>query len=73
VRLPTNYSVFGIITREELTPAVYLAETLTEGIDGYCVTSIENTSEVYVTIDPSVIELEGAQIDCDDSILIFSA
>jgi hypothetical protein len=73
VRLLTKSSGFGIITKEELGPGVYLAETLTEGIDGYCVTSIVNTSEVDVTIDHPVIELKEVQIDCDDSILTFSA
>ena len=73
VRLPTTSSGFGFVTKEELAPGVYLAETLTEGIDGYCVTSIVNTSEVDVTIEPPVIELEEAQICCDSSILIFSA
>jgi hypothetical protein len=73
IRLPTKSSGFGIFTKEELAPGVDLAEALTEGIDGYCVTSIVNTSEVDDTIDPSVIELEEAQIGCDSSILIFSA
>jgi hypothetical protein len=73
VRLPTKSSGFGNVTKEELAPGVYLAETLTEEIDGYCVTSIENTFEVDVTIDSPVIELEEAQIGCDNLILIFSA
>jgi len=55
VRLPTTSSGFGIVTKKELAPGVYLAEMLTEGIDGYCVTSIVNTSEVDVTIEPPVI------------------
>ena len=73
VRLPTMSSGFGIVTKEELAPGVYLAETLTEGIDGYCVTRIVNTSEVDVTIEPPVIELKEAQISCDSAILNFSA
>jgi hypothetical protein len=45
VRLPTKSRGFGIISKGELAPGVYLAITLTEGVDGYCVTSIVNTSE----------------------------
>jgi hypothetical protein len=63
VSLLTKFSGTGIVTKKELAPGLYLAETLTEGIDGYCVTSIVNTSEVDVTIEPPAIELEEAQID----------
>jgi hypothetical protein len=73
VHLPTKFTGLGIVTKKELAPGVYLAETLTEGIDGYCITSIVNTSQVDVTIRPPVIELEEAQIDGDSSTLFFSA
>jgi len=48
VRLPTKSKGFGIISKIEIVPGVYLAEALTEGVDGYCVTSIMNTSEENV-------------------------
>jgi hypothetical protein len=40
VRLPTKSSGIGIVSKGELAPGVYLAETLTEAVDGYCVSSI---------------------------------
>jgi len=73
VRLPTRSNGLSIISKEELAPGVYLAETLTEGIDGYCVASIVNTYEVDVTIEPPVVELEETCISCDSSFLFFSA
>ena len=54
-------------------PGVYLAEALTTGVDGYCVTSIVNTSEDDVTIEPPFVELEEVENDYDNSVLIFSA
>jgi hypothetical protein len=52
VRLPTKSCGTGIIPKEELAPGVYLAETLTEAVDGYCATSIVNTSEDVTTEPP---------------------
>jgi len=71
VRLPTKSRGFGIIYKRELAPGVCLAETLTKGVDGYCVTSIVNTSEENVTIEPPFVELEEVENDCDNSVLIF--
>jgi hypothetical protein len=71
VRLPTTSSGIGIISKGELAPAVYLAETPTEGLDGYSVTSSVNTSEADVTIEPPIVEFEEAQNGCDISVLIF--
>jgi len=73
VRLPTKSRGFGIISKGELVPGVYLAEALTTGVDGYCVTSIVNTSEDDVTIEPPFVELEEVENDYDNSVLIFSA
>ena len=51
VSLPTK-SGLGIIPRSAIVPGVYLAESLTEEINSYCVTSIVNTLEKEITIDP---------------------
>lgn len=39
-------------------PGVYLAESLTDEINGYCITSIVNTLEREITIDSPYVELE---------------
>jgi hypothetical protein len=71
VRLPTKSRGFGIISKGELAPGVYLAEALTEGVDSHCVTSIVNTSEEEITIKIPFVELEEVQGDYDNSVLIF--
>jgi len=71
VRLPTKSKGLGIISRSELAPGIYLAETLTEGVDGYCVTSIVNTSE-DVPIDLPLFELEEIENYDSERALIFS-
>jgi hypothetical protein len=57
VRLPTESKGFGAISKGELVPGVYLAEALTEGIDGYCLTSIINTLEDDITIETPGVKL----------------
>jgi len=73
VQLPCKSRGFGIISKRELARGVYLAETLAEGVDSYCVTSTVNTSEAEVTIEPPYVELEEVENDYDNSVLIFSA
>jgi len=53
VRLPTKSKGIGIISKCELAPEIYLAETLTKGVDDYCVASIVNTSEDVTVEIPS--------------------
>jgi hypothetical protein len=72
VRLPTESKGSGIISKGELVPGVYLAEALTEGIDGYCVTSIINTLEEDITIETPFVKLEEVECEFDDVALIFS-
>jgi hypothetical protein len=52
-------------------PGVYLAESLTEEIDGFCITSVVNTLERDVTIGPLLVELEEIKEECNDTALIF--
>jgi len=73
VRLPSKSRGFGIISKGELAPGVFLAEALTERVDGYCVTSIVNTSEEDITIETPFVVLEEVQNDYDNSVLTFSA
>ena len=64
VRLPNKSRGFGIISKRGLAPGIYLAGTLTEGFEGYCVTCIVNTSEGEVTIEtPKYVELEEIEND----------
>jgi hypothetical protein len=56
VRLPTKTSGTGIISKRKLVAGVYLAGTLTEGIGGYCITGMVNTSEEDVTIETPDVE-----------------
>jgi hypothetical protein len=58
VRLLTKSKGLGIIAKEEVIPGVYLAESLTEEINVYCVTSIVNTLQKEITIDPPQVKLE---------------
>jgi hypothetical protein len=69
--VPTKSRGFGIISKGALAPGVYLAETLTEGVDGYCVASIVNTSE-DVTCEIPFVELEEIENDDSEKALIFS-
>ena len=50
---------------------MYLAESLTEEIDGYCITSIVNTLEKDITIDSPCVELERIDDEHEDAILMF--
>jgi hypothetical protein len=51
-------------------PGIFLAESLTMGCNGYCVTSIVNTLGKDVTIDPPLVELEEIEDDFDNSLNI---
>ena len=53
VQLPTKSKELGIISKREIVPGVYLAESLTEEINGYCITSIVNTLERDIRSIPS--------------------
>jgi hypothetical protein len=55
-------------------PGIFLAEYVTTGCNGYCVTSIVNTLGKDVTIDPPLVELEEIEDDFDNilNILKFS-
>jgi hypothetical protein len=46
---------------------VYLADTLTREVDGYCVTSLVNTLREDVIIGPPHVEIEAVEGDCHDA------
>jgi hypothetical protein len=58
IRLPTKSKGQGIISKREIISGVYLAESLTREVNGYCVTSSVNTLGEDILIDPPQIELE---------------
>ena len=72
VQLPTKSKGHGIISKREIISGVYLAESLTKEINGLCVTSIINTLEEDITIDPPLVDLEEIENDPDDTALILS-
>jgi hypothetical protein len=73
VKLPTSSKGKGIIRKKEILPGVYLAESLSEEINGNCITSIINTLEEEITIEPPKIELEELEIDDDSFVRILTA
>ena len=72
MRLPTKSKGLGVISKSKLAPGVYLAEALTEGVNGYCVPSIVNTSEEDVTVEIPLVDLEEIENDGSEKALIFS-
>jgi len=69
-RLPTKSKGHGIISKREIIPGVYLAESLTREVNGYCITSIVNTLGEDVIIDPPHVELVEVE-DYDDTFFVF--
>lgn len=58
VKLPTKSMGHGLISKRELIPGVYLAESLTKEMNGKCITSIVNTREEDITLDLPQVLLE---------------
>jgi hypothetical protein len=69
-KLPTKSKGHVSISKREIAPGIFLAESLTVGCNGYLMTSNVNTLG-DVTIDPQV-ELEEIEDDFDNTVLIFS-
>ena len=63
VKLPNKSMGHGLISKKELIPGVYLAESLTKEVNGECITSIVNTREEDITLDLPQVLLEAV----DDS------
>jgi hypothetical protein len=58
VKLPTSCKGQGLISRKEIIPGIYMAESLTRETGGACITSIVNTLVEDVTTDTPLVELE---------------
>jgi hypothetical protein len=71
VLVPTKSNGLGVIHKSEIMPGIYLAESLTEEINGYCVTSIINTLEKEITIETPCVQLEEINLS-EETTLIFS-
>jgi hypothetical protein len=67
VQLPTTSKGHGI--PKSVVQGVFLAESLTNKVNGYSITSIVNTLEEDITIYLPQVELEEVDIDPDDSFL----
>jgi hypothetical protein len=72
VQLPTKSKGHEIISKREVVPGVYLAESLTREVNGYCVTSIVNTLGEDDEIDPPHVELREIEDDYDNTVFMFS-
>jgi uncharacterized protein YqgV (UPF0045/DUF77 family) len=72
VKLPTKSLGDGIITKTEVMPGVFLAESLTKAINGKFITGIVNTMEQDVILDPPQVLLEAVE-DNDVMTLIHTA
>ena len=72
VRLSTKSKGLGIISKAQIMPGIYLAESLTEEINGYFITSIVNTLETEITVDSPYVELEEIN-EIEEATLKFSS
>jgi hypothetical protein len=61
VKVSTKSLGHGLITKREIIPGIYLAESLTKVVNGKCISSIINILEEDITLDPPQVLLE--QID----------
>jgi hypothetical protein len=72
VKLPTTCKGQGLISKREIIPGIYMAESLTREIEGACITSIVNTLEEDVTIDAPIVELEEIEEHIQSEAMIFA-
>jgi hypothetical protein len=62
-----------LISRREIIPGIYMAESLTREIEGACITSIVNTLEEDATIDAPLLESEEIEEPIQSEASIFAA
>jgi hypothetical protein len=72
VKLPTACKGQGLISRKEIIPGIYMAESHTREIGGASITSIVNTLEEDVTIDEPLVELEDIDEPIQSEAMIFA-
>jgi hypothetical protein len=73
VKLHTPSKGIGLISKQEISPGIYLAESLTREINGLCVISVINTLEEDVTIESPHVQLEERESTDESAFLIFSS
>ena len=73
VKLSTKSLGYGLISKKELMPGVYLAESLTKAMNGMCITSIINTLEEDITLDLPQVLLEEVDDNEESMPLICTA
>jgi hypothetical protein len=73
VKLPTISLGHGVISKKELMPVVYLAESLTKAMNGMCIISILNTLEEDITLDVPQVLFEEEDDNEEAMTLIFIA
>jgi hypothetical protein len=61
-----------LISRKEIIPGIYMAESLTRETEGACITSIVNTLEEDVTIDAPLVELEELEEPIQSEVMLFA-
>jgi hypothetical protein len=65
-------NILQLPTKREIVPGVYLAESLTREVNGYCIMSIVNTLGEDIATDFPHVELEEIEHDYNDTVLLFS-
>jgi len=73
VKVPTKSLCHRIISKKELIPVVYLAESLTRAMNGMCITSIVNSMKEDITLDVPQVLLEEVDDNEEAMTLIFTA
>jgi len=73
VKLPTKSMGHGLISKKELIPGIHLADSLIKEMNGKCITSIVNTLEEDITLDPPQVLLEAADDSEEAMTLIHTA
>jgi len=73
VSVPTTSKGLGLLPKNEILPGVYIASSLTRAVDGVCVTSIINTTEIDQNVELPWVVLEGLDESESALTLTFSA
>jgi hypothetical protein len=72
VKLPTACKRQGLISRKEILPGIYMAESITRVIEATCITSIVNILEEDVTMDAPLVELEEIEEPLQGEAMVFA-
>ena len=67
--VPTTSKGLCLLPKNELLPGMYIASSLTQAVNGICVTSIINTTEADQTVDLPKVALEGLD-ECESALTL---